>query len=212
LGLFTLEQSKLAYRADFALYGAAVAAIGTSLAVVVPLAHWVNTGAWIFAGLLAWTAIEYAIHRYILHGLQPFRDWHAAHHRRPTALICAPTVFSATLIVVLVFLPAWVLSDLPSACALTLGLLVGYLSYAITHHATHHWRASNIWIVQRKRWHALHHHIAQPICFGVTSGIWDRMFGSTPPVSGRVARAERPNDSGSIVKASLKVASAEAGP
>jgi sterol desaturase/sphingolipid hydroxylase (fatty acid hydroxylase superfamily) len=204
MGLFTLEQTKLAYRADFALYGAAVATIGTFLSVAVPRTHWINAASWIFLGLFAWTAVEYGLHRYVLHGLRPFSDWHAAHHLRPTALICAPTIFSASLILVLVFLPAWLLSDLPIACALTLGLIVGYLGYAITHHATHHWRPSNLWIVQRKRWHALHHHVARPVCYGVTSAIWDRVFGSMPQV--------RPIQTlGSIVQEAPKMASVEPG-
>jgi sterol desaturase/sphingolipid hydroxylase (fatty acid hydroxylase superfamily) len=182
MGLFTLEQTKLAYRADFALYGAAVATIGIFLSVAFPRMHWFNATVWMLLGLFAWTAIEYGLHRYVLHGLRPFSDWHEVHHQRPTALICAPTIFSASLILALVFLPAWLLSDLPIACALTLGLIVGYLGYAITHHATHHWRANNMWIVHRKRWHALHHHVAQPVCYGVTSAIWDRVFGSMPQV------------------------------
>lgn len=178
MGLFTLEQSKLAYRADFALYGAAVVGVAVFLALAGPRGHWPSAVAWALTGLASWTLIEYVLHRFVLHGVQPFRGWHAAHHRRPTALICAPTIFSAALIVGLVFLPAWALSDLWRACALTLGVLAGYLTYAITHHATHHWRADNAWLRRRKRWHALHHHAGRPGCYGVTSAIWDRAFGS----------------------------------
>jgi len=71
------------------------------------------------------------------------------------------------------------LGDLWRASALTLGLLTGYLGYAITHHAIHHWRADNAWLKERKYWHALHHHSEQPGCYGVTSSVWDRVFGST---------------------------------
>jgi hypothetical protein len=52
-------------------------------------------------GLVAWTLLEYALHRFVLHGLQPFRTWHAEHHRRPRALIGTPTILSATLIAAL---------------------------------------------------------------------------------------------------------------
>jgi sterol desaturase/sphingolipid hydroxylase (fatty acid hydroxylase superfamily) len=72
-----------------------------------------------------------------------------------------------------------VLSELWRACALTLGVVAGYLAYAVTHHATHHWRADNLWLQRRKRWHALHHHDKEaPRCYGVTSAIWDHVFGS----------------------------------
>lgn len=75
MGLLSLEHSKAAYRADLALHGAAV------------------------AGLAGWTAIEYAMHRFVLHGMPPFRAWHALHHARPSARIGAPTLLSGSLIV-----------------------------------------------------------------------------------------------------------------
>jgi len=184
MGLLTLEHSKLAYRADFSLYALAVPALSAFLLWNAPRAHWLAASLWVLAGLVSWTAIEYALHRFVLHGMQPFRAWHEAHHERPTALICAPTIFSATLILVLVFLPAWAIGDVWCACSLTLGLLAGYLAYAITHHAAHHWRADSAWLRERKRWHALHHHARQPGCYGVTSPLWDRVFGSAPTAEG----------------------------
>lgn len=176
--IFTLEQSKAAYRADFALYVAPVVCLSTYLMVAGPQDHQVQLFAITLVGLAAWTFIEYALHRFVLHGLHPFRRWHAAHHERPRALICTPTLLSALLICALVFLPALLLGGAWRACALTIGLLIGYLVYAITHHATHHWRANSAWLLQRKHWHALHHHIGQPGHYGVTSAFWDHVFGS----------------------------------
>ena len=130
-------------------------------------------------GLASWTLVEYAMHRYVLHGMQPFRRWHAAHHERPQALICTPTLLSGTLIIVLVFIPALTLGDVWGASALTLGILAGYLAYTVTHHATHHWHADLAWLNRRKRWHALHHHhVDHPECYGVTTTLWDYVFGS----------------------------------
>jgi cyclopropane-fatty-acyl-phospholipid synthase len=178
MGLMTLEQSPRAYRADFAMYGAAVIGLAAFLVVDAPHGYAGTAVGWGLAGLVGWTAIEYALHRFVLHGLQPFRGWHEAHHLRPSALICAPTVFSASLIAALVFLPAWSLAGRWPACALTLGLLIGYFSYAVIHHAVHHWRADNAWLLQRKRWHARHHHTREPGCYGVTTAFWDHIFGS----------------------------------
>ncbi len=179
MGLFSMEQSKAAYVADFALYGAAVAALAAFLALAAPRGHLTVLMVLTLAGLVAWTLIEYALHRFVLHGLQPFRRWHEEHHRRPAAWICTPTLLSATLIALLVFLPALLLGDLWQACALTLGLLAGYLVYAVLHHATHHWHAERAWLRRRKRWHAMHHHHAHPGCYGVTSSFWDHVFGTT---------------------------------
>ena len=179
MGLFSLEHSKAAYRADFVLYGLSISAMAAVLLVACPPGQRLESAVFVLTGLLGWTAIEYALHRFVLHGLQPFRGWHEQHHRRPTALICAPTILSATLIVALVFLPALALVGPWSACALTLGVSAGYLAYAVVHHATHHWRAESAWLKSRKRWHAMHHHeMAEPGCYGVTSSFWDHVFGS----------------------------------
>jgi len=187
MGLFSLEHSRAAYRADFALHAAAMVLLAALLAWDAPQARWLQALALVLAGLASWTAIEYALHRFVLHGLPPFRRWHAAHHARPTALIYAPTILVAALLAALVFLPTLALGGLWRACALTLGVQAGYLAYAVTHHATHHWQADNAWLRRRKRWHALHHRpAASPACYGVTTGFWDQVFGS-----GREDRKDR---------------------
>ena len=179
MGIFSLEHSKAAYTADFVLYGGSVLVLSAFLAADGPREQWPAIAAITLAGLLSWTFIEYMLHRFVLHGLQPFKGWHEEHHQRPTALICAPTILSAVLIFTLVFLPALLLGNLWRACALTLGVLTGYLSYAITHHATHHWRGDSAWLKRRKHWHALHHHhTEQSGQYGVTSAVWDHAFGS----------------------------------
>jgi len=195
MGLFTLEHGKAAYRADFGVYAAVVVGLAALLLTEGPRDRWVEMLALVVTGLLGWGVVEYALHRFVLHGLPPFRGWHAQHHRRPTALINTPTLMSAALIGALVFLPAWLLGDAWAACALTLGLSTGYLAYAVTHHATHHWHADNAWLRQRKRWHALHHgQTAQPCCFGVTTSYGDHLFGSAWRAARAVpdAAAQRP--------------------
>jgi sterol desaturase/sphingolipid hydroxylase (fatty acid hydroxylase superfamily) len=179
MSFFALEHSRGAYHADFALYGSAVPALAILVAALEPHGRWPTAAALTLAGLVSWSAIEYVLHRFVLHGLQPFRAWHEAHHDRPTALICAPTILSASLICLLVFLPSWLISGTWRACALTLGVVTGYLAYTITHHATHHWRGQSAWLRRRKRWHALHHHHKdRPGCYGVTSAVWDHVFAS----------------------------------
>ena len=178
MSLLTLEHSKAAYRADFVLYGAAVVVLASCLLVAEARQQALENLAFAATGLAGWTLIEYVLHRFVLHGMLPFSRWHQEHHQRPAALICAPTLLSATLIATLVFLPALELGNLWRACALTLGVLTGYLAYSVTHHAIHHWRAGNSWLKQRRRWHALHHHVEHPGYYGVTTAFWDRVFGS----------------------------------
>jgi cyclopropane-fatty-acyl-phospholipid synthase len=188
--LFAIEQTKTAYWADFAFYGAVIVGLAATLMVGTPQARWSEVACFAVAGLVGWTALEYVIHRFVFHGIQPFRRWHAEHHARPTAFICAPTILTASLLGGLLFLPAWVVGNVWSACALTLGVLSGYVAYAATHHAIHHWHAKSTWLRQRQRSHFIHHQAQQPCCFGVTSGIWDAACGSRRPQSAPAAAAD----------------------
>lgn len=176
---FTMEQSKTAYRADFALYGLAVVGLAATLGLSVPRAAALEAVGLAVLGLAAWTLIEYALHRFVLHGLQPFARWHADHHRRPAALIGASTFMSAALFTAMVFLPALAWGGQWRACALTLGVAAGYLAYTLTHHTTHHAPAGKGWLMRRRRWHLQHHHGERPGRYGVTSSLWDHAFGST---------------------------------
>lgn len=176
---FTLEQSATAYTIDFALYLIANLMLAAFLSVGAPSDRRWELLAFSLAGLLSWTAVEYVLHRFVLHGIRPFSTWHAEHHRSPTALICTPTWFSALLIAVFVFLPALWLGDIWRATAVTMGILIGYFVYGVTHHAMHYWRFDNAWIKRRKMCHALHHHpTARPRYFGVTNSFWDWVFRS----------------------------------
>lgn len=177
MGLLSLEHSRFAYWADFGVHGTAVVVLA-GLLFAAPSGQAIALLAWIVAGLAGWTLLEYVLHRFVLHGMQPFRDWHAVHHARPTALIGTPSLLSATLILTLIFLPTWLLLDVWRACALTLGVVAGFLGYSMTHHATHFWRADSGWLKRRKRWHAAHHHTRLPVCYGVTTTFWDHAFGS----------------------------------
>lgn len=188
MGLFSLEQGKMAYRADFLLYGGVAASLAAYLLVAVPATQSPLMVLTAVSGLAAWTLTEYVLHRFVLHGMAPFRRWHRLHHQRPTALICSPTIATATLFVLLVFLPVFAAAGIHCANAFTFGMVTGYLAYATTHHALHHWSSRAGWFVRLKRRHAVHHRTAGAHgCYGVTSGFWDRIFGSELPVVARTA-------------------------
>lgn len=183
MSLRWLEAGPAAHRADFWAYGAAVALLALALLVAAPQARWPWLTACVVAGAAAWSLAEYVLHRLVLHRLHPFHRWHGEHHVRPSALIGTPTAISATLFATLVLAPAWLLAGAWPACAFTLGMLAGYLAYVVTHDATHHAAppglAGSSWLRNRRRWHARHHRRnAAPACYGVTSGFWDRVFGT----------------------------------
>jgi cyclopropane-fatty-acyl-phospholipid synthase len=178
MSLLSLEHSRAAYRADFIFYG-------VLLGIGMPVLLWSQTvdgriqvALWTAIGLLSWSPLEYLLHRYVLHGIRPFSDWHALHHARPTALVASPTVMTLALFGLLVLWPATELLDWPRAVALTWGLVAGYLAYSTTHHATHHWLARSRWLMDRKRWHAMHQHSPAGGHYGVTGTLWDRLLRS----------------------------------
>jgi sterol desaturase/sphingolipid hydroxylase (fatty acid hydroxylase superfamily) len=179
MSMLSFEHSKAAYLADFWLYGTCTLVLMSHLAWSAPTPlRWALTLC-VCLGVLTWSAMEYVLHRFVLHQFPVFRIWHEVHHARPRALICTPTFLSALLIGALVFLPLYLLMDRWLAQGITLGVLLGYLGYAVTHHAIHHWRAGNAWLEGRRHWHAMHHRPhPRSACFGVTSGFWDWVFRS----------------------------------
>jgi cyclopropane-fatty-acyl-phospholipid synthase len=175
--LLAIEHSLSGYRADFIFYGLAWLTLMSYLALGVPV---VERGAVVglaSAGLAAWTLVEYLFHRFVLHGIPPFSKWHAMHHRHPRALIFTPTVLSAALLMLLVFLPALAFGNPWRAWGLTFGMLSGYLVYTLAHHAFHQSGAVLRGLLgrRRRRWHALHH-AAGGGYYGVTTAFWDHVF------------------------------------
>ncbi len=179
MSALSIEHSSAAYRLDYAVYGVAVVGVSVGLVLGAPPSMAGALAGMALAGVLAWSAMEYGLHRFVLHGLQPFARWHAEHHRRPTALIGTPTLVSAPLFGLLVALPAvWLWGWL--GAALTLGVLSGYLAYAVVHHGLHHWKSNSPWWKRRMRSHARHHHGLYPVCYGVTTGFWDAVMRTNP--------------------------------
>lgn len=142
---FAIEHSPARYRADLVVYGLAVAALAGWLTLQAPEGTGWSLVGLALAGVVLWTALEYALHRFVLHGLEPFARWHGEHHRRPKALIGTPTLVSAPLFGLLVALPAVLALEPLRGGALTLGVLVGYLAYVATHHALHHAQMVHPW-------------------------------------------------------------------
>jgi sterol desaturase/sphingolipid hydroxylase (fatty acid hydroxylase superfamily) len=183
MALLSIEHSRAAYWADLGIYGAGVVSVAGALASLAPHDQRIGICGMVLLGIIAWTLLEYSLHRFVLHGLEPFRSWHAQHHDRPTALLGTPTLVSVSLFLLLLFWPTLAAAGPWYAAALTLGATAGYLAYALTHHAVHHCRATGRWMVNRKRWHARHHRA--DAYYGVTSPLWDHVFGSAEPVESR---------------------------
>jgi sterol desaturase/sphingolipid hydroxylase (fatty acid hydroxylase superfamily) len=185
-----LQMSRMSYYADFLFYPLAVVALTSSGLWYTPLASW---PAWLLSALIGlgiWTLAEYLLHRFVLHHVPYVQGMHDAHHADQKALIGTPTWLSMA-IMLGVLLPIWYVTGYSIASALMVGLILGYLWYISVHHIVHHWepRLGSYGYALRRR-HALHHHFDDMGNFGVSSGFWDKIFG-TDIKGGRKIRDKR---------------------
>lgn len=187
-----MQLSTWGYRADFFVYPVLIVACATQTLWHAPTLAAGQSIAAVGIGLIVWTALEYALHRWLLHRVPPFDRLHALHHAHPAALIGTPTWLSAPL-----FLGLWAALALeastPVAGGLTTGLMIGYLAYAAVHDAVHHRRARpGSWLYHAKLRHARHHRTGSSSEFGVSSGLWDAILRTTSRPAPRMARRESP--------------------
>ena len=128
-------------------------------------------------GGIAWTLIEYWIHRYFYHHLPYLSPLHGLHHDKPNAFIGVPSFVSVGFFLVIAYVPIAIFNPVAAGGA-TSGLLVGYMAYMIVHHATHHWDVQpGDWLYEARVRHMAHHY-RDDANFGITTGLWDRVFGT----------------------------------
>jgi sterol desaturase/sphingolipid hydroxylase (fatty acid hydroxylase superfamily) len=133
----------------------------------------------VFSGVFFWTFLEYAIHRFVLHAGLVFSADHEAHHAAPKAEIGTPTWLTLLILVFGIYLPAVLLLHLGLGLLFGFGVTFGYLVYSFAHYSLHQWNFRNDGLFNTwKRIHALHHFGAKDGNFGVTSSLWDHVFGT----------------------------------
>jgi dihydroceramide fatty acyl 2-hydroxylase len=149
------------------------------------------------AGLLSWGLVEYSIHRWVLHRVPPREGaglpgnrTHLAHHADPNALDRLNVQLGESLpVCAAYFLSAWALtSDWRAAAFAYDGLMLGYFFYEYLDYQAHHGAARGRLVRYFRRYHLLHHHCDARARFGVTSPLFDYLFG-TFHVEGRRGRA-----------------------
>ena len=141
------------------------------------------------AGFVFWTFAEYILHRFVFHYINETKfvqrfhySVHGYHHDYPrdeTRVFMPP-------------LPGIVLSSLffglyylimgKYGFAFAAGFISGYLTYASIHWSTHRFKPPKskffklLW-----RHHNLHHFRHSDKAYGVSSPLWDYVFGTMPP-------------------------------
>lgn len=152
-----------------------------SLDFPIPMVATVFIGAMLF-----WTFFEYIMHRYAFHyvaespKMQRFiYVMHGNHHEYPRdkqrlfmppvpSLILASVIFSAQYI----FLRSYTFMFFP-------GFILGYLIYGSMHYAIHAWNPPFRFMKPVWRNHHLHHYKSEDKGFGVSSSVWDYVFGTS---------------------------------
>lgn len=137
-------------------------------------------------GILSWTLFEYGLHRFVFH-YEPKTDWgkrfhylfHGIHHDFPTEKdrLVMPPVSSIPISFVVFGLHYLLVGA--TGFPLYAGFLAGYLYYEFVHYSVHHKKKTSLlWSESQRRDHLTHHFKDAGNRFGVTSPLWDFVFGT----------------------------------
>jgi sterol desaturase/sphingolipid hydroxylase (fatty acid hydroxylase superfamily) len=174
-----MRLSAASYYSDYILYPTLATTLTAASLATAPVEKWGISALSVAAGVATWTFAEYQLHRWVLHHVPYVKDMHEAHHNDQKALIGTPPWLSLALMIILVLLPAILIAGFSYGAAFAAGLLLGYSFYIIVHHGVHHWRLQpGSYLYKLKHRHALHHHFDDAGNFGVTTGFWDKVFGT----------------------------------
>ncbi len=152
------------------------------------------------AGCLSWGLLEYGLHRFVFHyqaqselGRKLVYAAHTSHHDDPRAtdrifsslLISAP-VATAYLLLTRIATGSWRVASF-----LFTGLVLGYFYYECLHYRAHHNRPRLLLFRYLRKYHLRHHYQTPELRFGVTSPLFDILFGTFRPVQSRPVRRKQ---------------------
>jgi sterol desaturase/sphingolipid hydroxylase (fatty acid hydroxylase superfamily) len=155
---------------------------------------WTATLVLLVAGLLSWGLIEYVLHRFVFHydarsesGRKIVYAVHLSHHENPDSRdeIFASLLISAPVAAAYLLLARFTTGSWRAVTYLFTGLVLGYFYYEWLHFRSHHRRARLRLFRYLKKYHLLHHHQTPNLRFGVSSPLFDILFGTFRPVSSR---------------------------
>jgi sterol desaturase/sphingolipid hydroxylase (fatty acid hydroxylase superfamily) len=136
-------------------------------------------------GALSFSWVEYMVHRHVFH-MQTYTElrkklqytMHGVHHEFPKDRdrLAMPPLLSVTIATVLLLVFKVFLGDL--VFAFLPGFLVGYAAYLGIHYMVHAYQPPKnffkyLWIN-----HSVHHYKDGEIVFGVSSPLWDYVYGT----------------------------------
>jgi dihydroceramide fatty acyl 2-hydroxylase len=133
--------------------------------------------AFLFAGVFVWTILEYLIHGWLSHTFHTFATpLHAVHHGDAHAVFTIrawiPIALVWTILVLLLGWTPWVI--------LFNGAMAGFAGYETIHYRIHFRQPRGAVEQYLRARHLVHHNYYPNRCFGVTSALWDLVFGTEP--------------------------------
>ena len=143
-----------------------------------------------FAGMFFWTLFEYMIHRFAFHfiaesdrALKIVYIIHGNHHEYPRDkerlfMPPVPSLILASFIFSCMYFMAQLVGLRENVFAFFPGFMLGYLMYGTMHYAIHAWNPPYKWMKALWRNHHLHHYKNERLGFGVSTTLWDRVFGT----------------------------------
>ena len=138
-------------------------------------------------GLLAFTFVEYCMHRYLFHMSTHTRrreklqyNFHGVHHEYPKdkGRLAMPPIVSILLASSILGLFYLLMQE--AAFAFFPGFILGYAGYLFVHYIVHAYQPPKNFF--RVLWvnHGIHHYKDQTKAYGVSSPLWDYVFGTLP--------------------------------
>lgn len=139
-----------------------------------------------FSGLLVFTLVEYVMHRFLYHLPGVYDEGkfayaiHGIHHKFPKdkKLLVMPPVLSVALASIILGINYLIFGN--NGFPFTGGFLFGYAGYLSVHYIVHAFKPpKNIF---KELWvnHSIHHYQDDDKAFGVSSPLWDYIFGTMP--------------------------------
>lgn len=140
-------------------------------------------------GLVNWSLLEYFIHRFVFHvdSLLPDNSialtahflLHGIHHFLPMdglRLVMPPAL--AVVLAYPIFMMYTAFIPHHYGLAVAGGTFMGYILYDLTHYYLHHGKPFGEHLKEMKTYHLDHHYKESNLGFGITSKIWDKVFGT----------------------------------
>lgn len=122
-------------------------------------------------GFAAWTLYEYALHRFVLHD-GPLARIHGMHHRDEGAYVALHPLLTFA-----AFVASWAVIGLQSSSTAA-GFSCGYVFYAVVHTLFHYYDGPLPKVLERLKAHHATHHRRARTNFGISTSLWDRIFGT----------------------------------